>query len=81
MLKRQADAPRTTADPLVRLTVRERQVLKLLVEGLPNREIAGVLGMGRKTVSTHRMHILAKLGLRNNAELVRFALTHDFLNN
>lgn len=81
LLNRRADAPHATADPLVRLTRRERQVLRLLAEGLPNREIAGVLGIGRKTVSTHRMHILAKLGLQNNAELVRFALTHDLLNN
>jgi DNA-binding NarL/FixJ family response regulator len=57
-----------------RLTSREREVLQLLTEGLPNREIARQLDISVKTVESHRSSMLSKLGLSNKTELVRFAL-------
>lgn len=56
------------------LTVRERQVAKLLAVGSTSREIAAQLEINIKTVDTHRGHLLKKLGCRNNVELARRAL-------
>lgn len=53
------------------LTAREREVSVLIAEGLPNKTIAAQLGISTKTLDVHRSHILSKLGLRTNAELVR----------
>ena len=57
------------------LTAREREVAELIAEGLPNKTIAAQLGISVKTLDVHRSHILAKLQLRTNAELVRVMLS------
>ncbi|HEU4382885.1 MAG TPA: response regulator transcription factor [Anaeromyxobacteraceae bacterium] len=62
------------ADPYESLTDREKQVLKLVAEGLSNKEVAEALGISVKTAMTHREHVMEKLGLHNRTELVRFAL-------
>lgn len=62
-----------------RLTARERMVFRLLAVGETTRQVAEDLGVSRKTVSTHRSHVLVKLGLRNNAELARFATENDLI--
>lgn len=61
-------------DPYGDLSPREREVLHLVVEGLTTKEIARRLGIGVKTAENHRSRILTKLGLRNSAELVRYAM-------
>ena len=58
------------------LSDREFEVLRLLVEGLGPTEIGERLHLSVKTVSTHKTHILEKLGLKSTAELVRYALEH-----
>lgn len=57
------------------LTSREREVADLIAQGLPNKAIASQLGISVKTLDVHRSHILAKLQLRTNAELVRAMLS------
>jgi len=71
LLERTIDAAQ---DPLSSLSVRERQVLKLLAEGLSVTGIAAKLSLSRKTVETYRERGMAKLGLPDLAALVRFAL-------
>lgn len=56
------------------LTPREREVLQLLAEGYPNREIAVELNISVKTVETHRSNMMKKLNLNNKTELVKYAL-------
>lgn len=56
-------------DPLEALTDRERQVARMIASGASNPEIAATLFLSRKTVERHVSNILAKLGLRNRAEL------------
>lgn len=56
------------------LTAREREVLQLLAEGKTNKEVAGILNIGVSTVDTHRNRIMQKLGFRNFAELVLYAV-------
>jgi len=65
--------------PASALTKRELQVMEMLARGMTNREIAHHLEIGVKTVDTHRGHVLKKLGLRNNAELARFAVKHGYV--
>lgn len=61
------------------LTEREHQVLELVVEGKSNKEIARALVISPKTVSVHRSNIMAKLGVRNSVELVRYVIEHNLL--
>jgi DNA-binding NarL/FixJ family response regulator len=56
-------------DPLSRLSGREAQIARMVSEGATNPEIAAVTFVSRKTVERHVSNILAKLGLRNRAEL------------
>lgn len=57
------------------LTPRERDVLRPLVEGWPNKVIAHTLGISPRTVEIHRSNVLEKLGCRSLAEVVRLVLT------
>jgi two-component system response regulator FixJ len=56
------------------LTPRERQVMSLVVDGLPNKAIAFRLDIAVRTVEIHRARVMEKTGARNLPELVRFAL-------
>jgi len=60
--------------PLSLLTPREREVLQLLAEGKPTREIAALLFLSQKTVDVHRQNLMRKLQVRNLAELVKYAI-------
>jgi len=56
------------------LSGREREVLQLLAEGKSTKEIAAILGVGAKTVETHRRQIMLKLQLDSVAELTKYAI-------
>ncbi|MBI5961567.1 MAG: response regulator [Chloroflexi bacterium] len=56
------------------LTSREIEILKLIVQGSKNAEIASQFSISRRTVETHRANLMRKLGLRTQADLVRYAL-------
>jgi DNA-binding NarL/FixJ family response regulator len=56
------------------LTVREREVLTYIAEGLTNREIADTLVISVKTVDRHRENIMRKLNLHSRVELVKYAI-------
>ena len=71
--KEQAEAK---ADPL---SEREHEVLRLLALGHTNQEIAKSLFISVRTAETHRAHIMQKLGLTSRAELVRYALSKQIL--
>lgn len=66
------------AEPARTLTRREQEVMEMLGRGMTSREIAEHLQISIKTVDTHRGHVLKKLGLRNNAEIARFAVKHGY---
>ncbi len=61
------------------LTSRESEVLKLIAEGRTNQQIAEVLGLGRKTIDTHRTNIMRKLDLHDVTGLVKYALRHGLI--
>jgi DNA-binding NarL/FixJ family response regulator len=70
-LERARSGEAVPEDPL---TPRELEVVKLIAEGHTSDEIARVLVISRKTVDHHRARILDKLGMRNGAELTRYAI-------
>ena len=61
------------------LTKRELEVLALVATGKSNREVAESLFISVKTVETHKTHILIKLGLNNNSELIRYAVKNNII--
>jgi DNA-binding CsgD family transcriptional regulator len=61
-------------DPYEALTPRERQVLHLSDEGLPSAAVAQRLGISARTAETHRARAMRKLALRNQTDLVRWAI-------
>ena len=65
--------------PAELLSLRELQVLRKLAMGATNKEIAEAYCISVKTVDTYRSRLLAKLGLRNNAELSRFAIQNKLV--
>ena len=62
------------ADLLEKLSTREREVLQLLAEGRTGSEIAQRLTLSQKTVETYRARLVEKLGIRDVAGLVKFAI-------
>ncbi|TAN48694.1 MAG: response regulator transcription factor [Methylococcaceae bacterium] len=65
--------------PHERLSDREFQILRLLAQGHSVNEIADMLAISNRTVSTHKTRLMQKIGVDNNAKLVRYALTHALL--
>jgi DNA-binding NarL/FixJ family response regulator len=61
------------------LSDREYQVLRMLGSGRTVSDIAGELGLSVKTVSTYRVRVLEKLGMRTTAELMRYAIENELL--
>jgi DNA-binding NarL/FixJ family response regulator len=61
------------ADPVARLSPREREVLLLLAQGLPMKEVGRRLGITARTVAFHKYRLMETLGVRTNADLVQIA--------
>jgi DNA-binding NarL/FixJ family response regulator len=71
-----ADERGSDFDPL---TPREIEVLKLIAEGHPSKEIAAMLHISVKTVDKHRTNMLDKLGMRDRVELTRYAIRRGLI--
>lgn len=69
----------SSESPHEALSMREREVFLLIARGRSVSEIAAVLSVSVKTVSTYRVRILEKMGLGSNAELMRYALKHGLV--
>ena len=61
------------------LSSREKEVLKLIAKGKSNKEIAEALFISVRTVESHRANIMAKLRLKNTAELVKHAMQEGYI--
>ncbi|MFH1627346.1 MAG: response regulator transcription factor [Pseudomonadota bacterium] len=64
--------------PIDRLSIREREVLKLLAEGNSSKEIADLLFISSRTAEHHRANIKKKLDLRSTADLVKYAIKKGY---
>lgn len=67
---------RGKGENLPHLTEREMQILKLVIRGKSNKEIAQMLVISPKTVSVHRSNIMEKLGVHNSFDLIRYVSQH-----
>ena len=70
---------RTIHDPYDQLTDRERDVLKLAAEGYTTQKIAEMLVVTPKTVEGHKTNLMAKLGIHNRTELVKYAVRRGII--
>ena len=61
------------------LTVREREILKLIAEGKSNKDMAGLLVISIRTVERHRANIMDKLNLKKTADLVKYAIQKGYV--
>ncbi len=61
------------------LTVRQREILKLIAEGKSNKEIGDLLCLSVRTVERHRANMMSKLNIRKTAELVQYALRKHYI--
>lgn len=66
-------------EPFSQLTDREREVLILIAEGQSNKEIASKLGIGVRTIETHRERIMRRLDIHSVAGLTKFAIAHGMI--
>lgn len=67
------------SEPYEELTDRERETLKLVVEGYKTRQIAEILSVTTKTVEAHRASLMKKLGMHSSIELVKYALRRGII--
>jgi len=74
-------APRGTDGeiPLERLTQREQEIIRMLCEGMSNKEVASTVGISTRTVESHRNNIMHKLQIGAFSELVRYAVRHKMV--
>ena len=63
----------------IKLTPRQREILQLLAEGHPVKEIAGILNLSSRTVEFHKYRMMTELGIQNSTELIRFAVKHHLV--
>ena len=74
------DSPETPASSdTIALTDREKEVVKLLCEGLKGKDIAERMNVSLRAVNSHKTNIFNKLGISSSVELVRYAVEHDLL--
>lgn len=71
---RHTTVKQASQDPYDHLTEREREVLKLLAEGYSTQKIANMLVITPKTVEGHKTNLMAKLGIHNRTDLIKYAL-------
>lgn len=76
LVRKSEEGPRDA--PTADLTLREREVLKLIAEGKTSREIARLLYISPRTVEHHRANMMSKLNVKHAAALVKYAIRHGY---
>jgi DNA-binding NarL/FixJ family response regulator len=73
------ERPSEAQDPVASLTLRQREILHLLVDGLTAQEIGTRLHISARTVEDHKYRMTELLGIKGNAELIHFAIKHGIV--
>jgi DNA-binding NarL/FixJ family response regulator len=73
------NGPQQTTDQLASLTLRQREILRLLADGLSAKQIAAKLGISHRTVEFHKYRMMESLGAKTNAEVIQFAIKHGIV--
>jgi DNA-binding NarL/FixJ family response regulator len=79
MIDHRGQAIESTRSNYDLLTAREREVLKLLADGLSLKEVAARLGRSVKTAEAHKYNLMHKLGVHHRAGLVKYAIAHQIV--
>src|SRR5581483_2365162 len=79
VVKRHVKGARTTETDYERLSDREREVLKLLADGLALKEIAERLVLSVKTVDVHKTNMMRKLDLHDRSEVIKYAIARKLI--
>jgi two-component system response regulator NreC len=79
VVNQHVEAARSTATGYERLSDREREVLKLLADGLSLKEIAARLLLSTKTVDTHKTNMMRKLDLHDRSEVIKYAIQRNLI--
>ena len=74
LLQSMREGGHASDDPVLKLTLRQREILRLLVDGHSAKAIAARLDISPRTVEFHKYSMMDTLGISSNAELIRFAL-------
>ncbi|MEA2735469.1 MAG: hypothetical protein QOE14_1920, partial [Humisphaera sp.] len=74
-----AAARAAAADPLGRLTPRQREVLQLVAEGRSAKEVANILNISPRTAEFHKYRLMEQLAVKTNAELVQYAMRYGLV--
>lgn len=74
LMKAMRDGHATDGDPILKLTLRQREILRLLVDGHSAKVIAARLEISARTVEFHKYSMMELLGVSTSADLIRFAL-------
>ena len=74
LMKSMRGTDEADADPVRKLTLRQREILRLLVDGHSAKVIASRLEISARTVEFHKYAMMESLGISSSAELIRFAL-------
>jgi len=79
LLEAMRRGPQQSTDLAVSLTLRQREILRLLSEGLSAKQIAGKLNISQRTVEFHKYRMMESLGAKTNADLIHFAIKHGIV--
>ena len=71
--------PAEAQDPVAGLTLRQREILRSMVDGLTAQEIGARLHISARTVEGHKYRLAESLGVKGNAELIHFAIQHGIV--
>ena len=74
-----AAAAAVVADPIARLTPRQREVLQLVAEGRSAKEVANILKISPRTAEFHKYRLMEQLAVTTNAELVQYAMRYGLV--
>jgi DNA-binding NarL/FixJ family response regulator len=69
----------SSANPEIKLTPRENEILKLLCQGRSNAEISDLLSLSLRTIEGHKSNLISKTGAKNSVSLVMFALKNSLI--
>lgn len=72
-------APRTALEDTYHLTRREKEILRMVIDGKHNKDIAESLGKSLRTIETHRFNIMKKLGVNNAVDMVNKTVRENLL--
>jgi len=79
VVRQHVESSRSKETGYERLSDREREVLKLLADGLSPKEIAGLLVLSVKTVDSHKTNMMRKLDLHDRSEVIKYAIQHSLI--